>query len=209
MTYYEADGVVLLLGDCREVMAQMEPESVSCVVTSPPYWGLRKYECEPSIWGGGPGYSDCPHVLAGQAVEGESYAGRQRWQHDGVSRQETPDAWVKVGVLDKRGLQMGKETSPDARGSERGATCSLCGAWHGQLGLEPTVGAYIEHTMEWVREVWRVLRKDGVFWCDLGDSRGNSADGVETYRLRDDLTSEALAYVLEELKKLGFLGRIG
>lgn len=30
-------------GDCREVMAAMEPESVHCVVTSPPYWGLRDY----------------------------------------------------------------------------------------------------------------------------------------------------------------------
>lgn len=30
-------------GDCREVMAGMEPESVNCVVTSPPYWGLRDY----------------------------------------------------------------------------------------------------------------------------------------------------------------------
>jgi DNA modification methylase len=31
------------IGDCRAVMAAMEPESVHCVVTSPPYWGLRDY----------------------------------------------------------------------------------------------------------------------------------------------------------------------
>lgn len=31
------------LGDCRELMAAMEPGSVRCCVTSPPYWGLRDY----------------------------------------------------------------------------------------------------------------------------------------------------------------------
>ncbi len=35
--------VEIIHGDCREVMAAMEPESVHCVVTSPPYWGLRCY----------------------------------------------------------------------------------------------------------------------------------------------------------------------
>ena len=32
---------------------------------------------------------------------------------------------------------------------------------------------YIEHTMDWIREVKRVLRKDGVFFLDIGDSRGS------------------------------------
>ena len=31
----------ILQGDCIEVMRGMEAESVHCVVTSPPYWGLR------------------------------------------------------------------------------------------------------------------------------------------------------------------------
>ena len=33
----------ILQGDCVEVMRGMEPESVHCVITSPPYWGLRNY----------------------------------------------------------------------------------------------------------------------------------------------------------------------
>jgi DNA modification methylase len=53
MTPYYADRMLTILaGDCREVMAQMEPESVQCVVTSPPYLGLRDYGIEPSVWGG-------------------------------------------------------------------------------------------------------------------------------------------------------------
>lgn len=35
--------VSILLGDVRERLAAMEPDSVDCVVTSPPYWGLRDY----------------------------------------------------------------------------------------------------------------------------------------------------------------------
>jgi DNA modification methylase len=35
--------VSIIKGDCREVLRTLEPESVHCVVTSPPYWGLRDY----------------------------------------------------------------------------------------------------------------------------------------------------------------------
>jgi DNA modification methylase len=41
--YYNDDWLTVYQGDCRAVMAGMEPESVHCVVTSPPYWGLRDY----------------------------------------------------------------------------------------------------------------------------------------------------------------------
>jgi DNA modification methylase len=37
-------------GNCLEVMRTMPAESVHCVVTSPPYWGLRDYGIEPSTW---------------------------------------------------------------------------------------------------------------------------------------------------------------
>jgi len=35
--------VTILQGDCREVLRTLPDESVHCVVTSPPYWGLRDY----------------------------------------------------------------------------------------------------------------------------------------------------------------------
>lgn len=31
------------VGDCRDLLRQMDDDSVNCVVTSPPYWGLRDY----------------------------------------------------------------------------------------------------------------------------------------------------------------------
>jgi DNA modification methylase len=33
----------LINGDVRQVLSELEPESVQCVVTSPPYWDLRDY----------------------------------------------------------------------------------------------------------------------------------------------------------------------
>lgn len=33
----------ILIGDVREKLKELPDESVQCVVTSPPYWGLRSY----------------------------------------------------------------------------------------------------------------------------------------------------------------------
>lgn len=41
--------VALHVGDVREQLAAMAPDSVDCVVTSPPYWGLRDYGIEGQI----------------------------------------------------------------------------------------------------------------------------------------------------------------
>ena len=35
--YYEREGLTLHLGDCRSVLAEMEPCSVDAIVTDPPY----------------------------------------------------------------------------------------------------------------------------------------------------------------------------
>jgi len=38
--------VQILKGDCRDILKTLPDESVHCVVTSPPYWGLRDYGVE-------------------------------------------------------------------------------------------------------------------------------------------------------------------
>ena len=45
-----------LIGDNREILKTLEPESIQCCVTSPPYWGLRDYGHESQI-----GYEDTYH----------------------------------------------------------------------------------------------------------------------------------------------------
>jgi DNA modification methylase len=53
--------------------------------------------------------------------------------------------------------------------------CSLCDAWRGELGHEPTPELFIDHLVEVFREVRRVLRKDGVLWLNIGDSYANDS----------------------------------
>jgi DNA modification methylase len=50
--------VRVLVGDCRAVLAKMPSESVQCVVTSPPYYGLRDYGT--AKWEGGD--AGCNHI---------------------------------------------------------------------------------------------------------------------------------------------------
>ncbi|MBI2424178.1 MAG: site-specific DNA-methyltransferase [Candidatus Hydrogenedentes bacterium] len=40
----------------------------------------------------------------------------------------------------------------------------------GQIGLESTPAEYVERLVEVFREVWRVLKDDGILWLNLGDS---------------------------------------
>lgn len=39
----------ILTGDCREILKTLPSDSFDCVVTSPPYWGLRDYGVEGQI----------------------------------------------------------------------------------------------------------------------------------------------------------------
>ncbi len=165
------------VGHVLDELAKMAPESVSCCVTSPPYWSLRKYDAPDAIWGGDPA---CVHEWQEAEAAAEAYVGTGRWQHDGVSREETPEAWSshqKQGATSQRKGRANIEAQRNDNLINHGGTCSLCGAWRGQLGLEPTPDLFVEHTMEWLRAVRRVLRKDGVAWINIGDSYAGGGRG--------------------------------
>jgi DNA modification methylase len=144
--------VRILLGDCRDVLRSLPAESVQTVVTSPPYWGLRNYGVEPSIWGGD---DDCGHA----------WGDPQRTAHANA-----------VPGPNGRGGKNG-----DGRRNEEkwtGPFCRCCGAWRGAYGLEPTYPLFVEHTVEVFREVRRVLRADGTLWLNIGDSYATGAGKV-------------------------------
>ena len=56
--------------------------------------------------------------------------------------------------------------------------CSKCGAWKGQLGLEPDFNLFIKHLADIFDEVKRVLKKDGTCWVNLGDTYSGSPSGL-------------------------------
>lgn len=107
MTYkaYWQDNLRTLYNhDCR-TMPELPDDTIQCVVTSPPYWGLRKYSGEQTIT-----------------------------------------------------------------------------EWGCAYGLEPSPELYIAHSIEILREIRRVLRKDGVVFWNLGDSYMGSGCGTNDYR---------------------------
>ena len=51
--------------DALSGLGALEDASVDCIVTSPPYWGLRDYGLEPVLFGG---ERECPHDFDDFAV---------------------------------------------------------------------------------------------------------------------------------------------
>lgn len=146
----------LLLGDVREQLRSLPDESVHCVVTSPPYWGLRAYDTEPQVWGGDP---NCPHA----------------WGDEVVDRSRATPGVAGSGLT----VSGAEHQASSSRFEARSTFCSGCGAWRGELGLEPTPELYVQHMVDVFREVWRVLRKDGTLWVNMGDSYGMRAQGPD------------------------------
>jgi len=110
----------IIWGDALTTLKKFPSESVDCVITSPPYWGLRYYPETEKIWGGDP---NCDH----------------EWNEKNY--------------------------------------CVKCGAWQGQLGLEPSPELYVEHLIEIFREVKRVLKPHGNVFVVIDDVYSGSGKG--------------------------------
>ena len=48
----------IIHGNNIEILSTIPRGAVNCIVTSPPYWGLRDYGIEPTIWDGD---KNCKH----------------------------------------------------------------------------------------------------------------------------------------------------
>lgn len=143
---------MILVGHVLDRLRDLPDNSVHCVVTSPPYWGLRDYGLPPIVWGGD---SDCEHEFADELVKTE--VGRGNWTQAVNGRGE-----IQPGGLD--------EKREPIRSTQVRGFCQRCNAWRGQLGLEPTPQLFVEHMVEIFREVRRVLRPDGILWLNIGDN---------------------------------------
>lgn len=165
MEVEEAVKARILVGDVLEKLRTLADESVHCVVTSPPYWGLRNYGIPASIWPvqrsqGVVRCSNGDHLWGDMVTENATnHTDKRRWQHTRNGRDEEQPS-------DKRVAWLRTEVP-------QGQFCSLCGAWAGCFGLEPTPELYVEHSVTIFREIRRVLRKDGSLWLNLGDSYSN------------------------------------
>lgn len=132
---------VVLIGNAIEKLRLLPDGIVQCVVTSPPYWGLRNYNTNPQIWGGD---ANCEHD----------------WQMSKIH---------KINYV-QGNPEFARPHREKKTFSASGGICAKCGAWRGELGNEPTPQMFVQNLVEIFREVKRVLRDDGVLFLNLGDS---------------------------------------
>jgi len=158
----------LIHGDARHI--PLPDESVQCIVTSPPYWGLRKYAGEQElIWGGFPKID-----MGSLAVIPCDH----KWTDENISFTVAPGS-------EKQATNHGANGVTGICG-----ICGICGAWRGAFGLEPTIEMYVAPTLEILRECRRVLRPDGVLFWNIGDSYAGSRAGPSKYPAQE--TSEEI-----------------
>jgi len=149
MKAYQEPNVIIYCGHALTELPALPPESVDCVMTSPPYWGLRTYKTESQIWG----ENHCEH-------EWESH--NKKW-HSGTNAGK---------------VQLGDKGAFHNDFSNQSSFCLKCHAWRGELGLEPTIELYISHLVQIFDEVKRVLKKTGTCWVNIDDSYAGSGKGI-------------------------------
>lgn len=141
----------VIQGNALEVLKQFPSDSIDCIITSSPYYGLRTYDTEPQIWGGDKNCSHNWNSFIHKGISGGTKSG-------------------KVQIKDKDNFQI----VPTVKQS----VCDLCGAWMGELGQEPTPKMFIDHLVEIYMECSRVLKPEGTMWINIADSYSGSNQGA-------------------------------
>jgi len=133
----------IIQGDTLQVLKTFPDDCIDCIITSPPYWGLRDYgEQTNMVWDGDP---NCKH----------------EWNIKKIIREASSNSST---------LEGGKDHEIRQTINTKSGFCSKCGAWYGQLGLEPTLELYLEHMLQITSELKRVLKPTGVMFWNHSDS---------------------------------------
>ena len=194
-----------LQGDCRDILKQIPLGTFNCAITSPPYWSLRDNHTMPVIFDGDP---HCEHDFEGD----NSYHDNLRFRpgdttslgnfinpeiYNTLRRSGGRDGGfseyhrkhditeIKVARHTEGETNPGKEAWYKDKGgitTSGGWFCSKCGAWKGQLGLEPDYKSYVSHLCDIFDSVYRVLAKEGTLWVNIGDTHSGSGNGSNDHR---------------------------
>lgn len=144
------------IGNAFELIHNLENNSVDCIVTSPPYYNLRNYETEPIIFDAN---IDCDHEWIEEITKLPNSQG---------------------GNSDKTNLSRKGKDNFQAFTEYNNRTvssdfCQKCGAWKGQLGLEPTPELFISHLTQFFELAKPKLKHEGNLFVNLGDTYGTQS----------------------------------
>ncbi len=181
--------LTLYQGNSLDALKRLPEESIDCIVTSSPYYGLRDYSSVETI-----------SAKTEQAV---------------IDLTDT-----KIREYEKKypGHKF-YHNEPMADKEKKGYFCTIrididavCGAWKGQLGLEPTYKMFIEHLLLITNELKRVLKPTGTLFWNMGDTysgagAGQKETGKAVYEQKDfrqspiksDLPNKSLMMIPERL----------
>lgn len=87
----------ILIGDVRAMLRTLPEQSVHCVVTSPPYWGLRVYGTDPQVWGG---EADCDHEWTDERTKAKT-GGTSGWLRATMDRTRSEPRVFASGLRTK------------------------------------------------------------------------------------------------------------
>lgn len=140
--------VTMLLGDVREQLRALPSDHFDCVVTSPPYWGLRDYGT--GRWEGGD--PDCDH--------------RSPTMREG--RNEEHAALAGSAATNSAQLLLAHRTGC--------GKCEAVKVDY-QIGLEPTMAEHLVVMVAVFEEIRRVLKPTGTVWVNYGDCYATAPNG--------------------------------
>ncbi len=161
---------LILQGHVIDRLRELPDDSIQCVVTSPPYWGMRGYLTEAQVWGGDPDHAHEWSETAPRRARSDRDQG-----HNSAYRRGGHLEWNNHENAVARGdARAGSPENFEARG---GAECA-CGAWKGELGCEPTPERFVEDLARVFEEVRRVLKDDGTCWVNLGSTYATHPAGL-------------------------------
>lgn len=175
--------------DCLDGLKLLPNDSIDMLITSPPYWGLRDYNGKDKIWDED---KTCEH----------------EW-YENVKKPDGGQGSLSANVgANKNDFNNMRDHNIVSH------FCSKCGAWKGQLGLEPTFDLYIKHMVNIFEEVKRILKPTGTCWVNLGDTYAGSNKGAwsnknnqketyvpdKRYAIKDTVTKKSLVGIPDRFK---------
>lgn len=170
----------IIQGDTLQELKKIPDNLVNTIITSPPYWGLIDYGEETNV----------------------IWEGKEKCQHQfEIKEEKNPMDRGGKGQHDSDGIvgKMGDKTQTIVKSG----FCPKCGAWYGQLGLEPTLKLYLKHLSQITIELKRVLKPTGVMFWNHGDSYATISGSGKIYgNIMPDYEEKIKSAGLRHSKKL-------